>query len=113
MQPEPKPPVKVPGQGFAKAGVTFGVIGLALVILFGLIFATTNFEYYDASDYNTDLIMHGIGVIMPLLGIVFGIVSKRKKCSKKSAHVAVILGSIGAALSVLILAVSTVMTFLV
>ena len=112
MWPQPAPEAaKLPGQGFARAGLILGIIGLVVVSLVGLVFLAVNHKYYTESAFFSDLILYAVIVILPVLSIIFGINAKRRNYQKKSASAAVIIGIIGAAVTILLIAASAIIAF--
>jgi len=109
-QPAEKPE-KLPGQGYAKAGYTLGIIGVVLALLIGMSFFTSNFSYYSASAFFSDLILFAAVGSIPVLSLVFGTMAKRRGYPEKSAQTACTLGIAGSALTALMVGVSAALAF--
>ena len=107
----PPQPAKLPGQGFARAGLTLSIIGALPAAFIGLVFFTSSFNYYDAADFFRDLILFAIFAVLPLLGLVFGLCAKGKKYPKGSASASVIIGGIGMAILLSMTVYSAIMAF--
>lgn len=104
-------PVKLPGRGFAGAGLTLGIIGMALISLIGLALVSSSFRHHDADDFIVELILYIVLAVMPLLSIVFGTSAKRRGYPKNSASAAVVLGIIGTAIILIMIVISAVWAF--
>ena len=89
-------PVKPPGQAYARAGFVLSIIGLVFTAFIGLVFiGSVQYSYYSIESFLGDLILFVIIAVMPFLGILFGVLAKRREYPKKTATVSVILGCIG------------------
>ena len=110
IQPEQKP-AKLPGQGFVKAGLILGLIGLALILIIGIGYTTTKTKYYSESAFLGDLILLIIVMCICALSVLLGRSAKRRKYPKKTVSAVLAIGYIGTGLSILIIIISAIMAY--